>query len=284
MLDELWSRCASAPGAALRAMAASILTMLLDLASAAYVMVLFKRFGEPGFRLFAAATTLGLLGLLVGRMIVARLRHRSLRLMLAGGPDGDVALARLAAEADPARRAGALAAARAVSDAFSAANVGAFLELPAALVFVGCAFAMAGVLPGVAISATLSVVVLVTWLSSRRLRRLELDRARADAALAEASEKDAARLASEAIGRRLVLDSASATDRGLGLAASGLVLIAAVGVGCSFGDEASTNPGVLVAANILAGRALGVLIAGVGSASRMVGAMPARNALAALSR
>lgn len=279
MFPHVWSRLSSAPGTSFQAFVAGLLIIVLDLASAGYVMVLFRKFGEPGFELFSTGATLALLIVLLIRTSLSWLRLRALRDVASSGPDGDAALILRASAADRSKRPGALVATKTVSGAFGADGLVALMDLPAVVVFAGAVFVVAGPATGTACAALLVSVAVIMDLASKRARRFGSELVKAEAALATAEgAAEAEECALEVEARRRLVDGAASTDRGIGVLASGLMLAAAVGVGCIL-DGGSGGPAGFVAANILAGRALGILIAGAAALGRMASALPARIAL-----
>lgn len=279
MIGEIWARLANGSGTTFGVFVASALILGFDLGSASYVMALFKRWGETGFITTALVLTGVLAVTLLFRFVVDRVRRGAVTALLASGPEGDVALIMAAAKSDPAKRPAMQAAVKSVTAAFCAANLLALFDLPAAIAFTGAVFVVAGSSAGVACSTVLVLVILLMDFAARRSRRLAKGQQSAEIALAKADTAEAsAELAVEVYARRVLVEGAAATDRAIGVMASGLMLIAAVGVGCILNDPSAT-PATLVTANILAGRALGVVISAMGSLARMSSAMPAKLAI-----
>lgn len=344
MLDLMITRMFEASGTTMRIIAASLLILVLDLASAVYVMEVFKYWGQAGFTAFAAAITGGLLVVLGMRISLAMARHRAAVLLFAGGPEGNLELARLPLRIGAKRRAGAMAAAESVVSANSPTNFTAILELPTAAVFLAMVFVVAGGAAGGATSGVLFLYVIFTFAAGRRTDRLSKDAMRSKAiagdlmekakadALAEAEaemakEKEAAVLMRdgalaagasneaietalharyeaaktrceaimEAVPRqsldaienamldaydaRARMDSAAANDRNVGVLFSGLVLAAAIGAGSLFSDHLAGGTGALIAGNILAGRAMSVLTAGMAALTMLQRIRPVAESL-----
>jgi hypothetical protein len=328
MFDLILSRMYASPGLAARILMSSVLIMALDLASAVYVMLLFKQYGQAGFQAFAVSVTGGLVIVMAARLTLAKARHRATTLLFAGGTEGDLWLALLPLSIGAQKRQGAISATESIIAANSPGNFIAVVELPTAIVFVALIHVVAGMAAGAATAAVLLCYVLFHWTSSRRTLRLTQESLRAKTALTEALEKARALAAEEgqnhmneviegarrteteaiAAGKtretlepeirvmieaakaetralaegipdahrrdaetailssydvRARMDAAAAGDRNMNVLFTGLVLVGAVGIGALFGEGHAGGTGALIAGNILAGRALAVLTAGL---------------------
>ena len=280
MVGEIWSRLTGAPWTALLVAFISAGIWTLDLGTASYVWILFKEFGGSDFAAFAKIVTGVLLVFLVVRFGLSGSRRRFMRLLVAGGPEGEQALYESAARLPGPKRAEAIALCDAVAGAFSADALIAVLDLPAVAVFAASIFIVSGTAAGGACAGLLAFVAVVLDLAAARSRRLSLKVLDAKKALlAASSEEEAVELAREVYGRRMHLEGAAGTDRDVGVLASGLGTAAAVGVPCMAYASFTGTTLDLIVASLLIGRAVGSLIAAKSALSRMATTMPARRGL-----
>lgn len=278
MLNELLLRLERTPGLTALAVLGTIVLAITELLSAGYLLSLFRRIGEPGFVAFAVALTVGFVLLMSLRWMVGRARHGLLRVVLAGGAEGDIALLERTARLPTEIASGAHGAAEQVLDAFSASNLAAVLDMPGAIVFAGAVFVVSGPAAGLGGAVMLLLIALVLLRAGQRARVAGLEMQKARVALVKTTDPtDRARLAHDIYGKRAQIDASGSHDKAIGAISSGMLLVGTVGLGAILSDAGTA--GTLVVANILAGRALACLMAGIAALLRMGAAMSSLRAL-----
>jgi len=281
VFEEIWGRLSASPWMVLLVALLSLAIWGLDLASASYVWFLFKKFGGPGALDQALAATEVFGGALFLRIAASSTRRCITRWLAMTGPDGDLAVMEAVARlSDKEERSKAVARAEAVAGAFSGDALLYILDLPVVPLFAVAIFFNGGEAAGTACFLLMVVVALSMMLASARTRKLGLRALDAKMALLIADGPDeAAAKARETCQRRMRSEGAMGTEREVGVVASWGALAASVGVACMVGPLAAQAD--LMACSIVAGRGIGVLIAGLGALSRMTSALPAIRGLAA---
>ncbi len=280
---ELLKRLGARPGIAIELLVASLFVNLLALAAPIFVMQVLNRY--VAFGVDATLATL-VAGMLIA--LALEFGFRQIRFRLAGAlavrPDEELALSlfRILTGAKtqaieripPGLRRQAMAGAEVVQAAYSAPNLVAVLDMPFALVFIAVLFLLSPLLAGVA-AAFVGAVLLLGLIGLVGLRgptrELQQAASQGNAILGSALEapdtvrafnaakllrrlwhmhlRHAHRLVHALLRRRGLMQSLTTMS-------AGLMTVAVIGIGAIEVVRQQLDVGALIAANILASRAL----------------------------
>ncbi|MES9900357.1 MAG: ATP-binding cassette domain-containing protein [Sedimenticola sp.] len=283
-MKELLRRLFSRPGLAILLVLAALFSNLLALAPSLFVIQVLNRYLAHGVDATLTTLAVGAVIAILLEMGFRRVRmrmangfsaHQDERLSLAGYDVLSTASVGALATIPKGRKRSMVLGADTIRAAYSAANINAVLDLPFALLFIGVLYLLSPTLASIAASmmALVFLVGVVTGIQlaapTRELAGAATHRERLVAAVVEAEDTvrgfntapfllqrwrnfvhTSFNYAHHIAGRQAKMHSFIQ-------AGSGLMTIAIVGVGATLVVAGELDVGVLIGANILAGKAMG---------------------------
>ncbi len=283
-MKELLRRLFSRPGLAILLILAALFSNLLALAPSLFVIQVLNRYLAHGVDATLTTLAVGAVIAILLEMGFRRVRmrmangfsaHQDERLSLAGYDVLSTASVGALATIPKGRKRSMVLGADTIRAAYSAANINAVLDLPFALLFIGVLYLLSPTLASIAASmmALVFLVGVVTGIQlaapTRELAGAATHRERLVAAVVEAEDTvrgfntapfllqrwrnfvhTSFNYAHHIAGRQAKMHSFIQ-------AGSGLMTIAIVGVGATLVVAGELDVGVLIGANILAGKAMG---------------------------